>query len=223
MSPLLVRGRSDRDYPEQPRVDARSHAADRPALAPGVPTLEHEHGVYLAFLGFPSELAKARLLLGELPLVRPAGELGLQIDLVEYGAVALAGQRHRTTRPGAGLPSDRELFQAALHGCQQGAPYREVAVARIGGLDNVPGSVAGIGDANGAFRDLGQALVVLGVLLELRRCHPDPQLLFESGLLVLLAQVEPELDDQATVVDEQLLEIDDTTELALESMCVGVP
>ncbi len=84
-----------------------------------------------------------------------------------------------------------------------------------------PGRRAGAGLADqslGSLEDLVVALVDAAIDL-LGAEHAAPLCFFaffESPLQFLLGQVDPELEDQRTVVDELLLETPDVVDAALE-------
>ncbi len=205
--------RCNRDDLVLARIDRRHQAADGAALARRIRTLEHQHQRALVDEArIAHQFGNARLGLGQFALVRPLGQLLVEIELGQHVLVVDGvhdRRRHRHLLPAL-------LLQAAAHRIEHDAADGQRAVFVIGALDDDPRRMRGIGHAQHMAGDLLQLVVGLDPLVAILGHPPGGMRIgfqrLQPLLLAIPGEMEPELEDERALVDQHRLETVDFVE-----------
>ncbi|MCY1497116.1 hypothetical protein D9M68_310710 [compost metagenome] len=207
LRPLILGGCGDGHGAVLARVQRSGDAADRAALARRVVALEHRHQGMATHALVAQQTVEPRLFRSELFLVVVLVQLAAEVEAVQQAAPVQAGHERRRTgvRLAAGF-----LLEGGLQPFEDDAADTQAAVILVGAFDHVPGGVVAAGAAQHALAETHEAVVDLA-LLPVQRVELPAALGvllqgLEALLELLLGQVEPELEDQRTLVAEHALE-----------------
>ncbi len=225
---LLVGGGRDGNGAIEAGVDGVGEAADGAPFPTGVDPLEDQYQRTLFIVGLPGQLIELRLQRAQLRLISLPVEGPGQVELIEQSDPG-AGYLRQLEMAGGGRQQlhGGRLAEANLDGVQQGLADGEVPVVPILRLDQIPGRNPAVGMPDNM---LGDPLILMIIRMKpaLFRQHLPaaaviPGELLQAGLLALLGEVEPELDDQCAIVDEHALEVHDAIEFGIHLGVVAQP
>src|SRR6478752_4413900 len=214
MRALFVGRRSDGDDAVLACIQSPNQPPNGTSFASSVRPFEQEDRAPLTFFQLSRELSECALELGHALFVRRLLELQRQVQAIQ--------ERDRIIDFGLGLGRFRlsARRQAISNALEDGSPSGHVSIAIVAGLDHRPGGVASARieqDLLGNRDEVVITLVVPPIALgdEQPRTR-RPLFGFESPPLLLLADVEPELDEQNSAIGERALEGIDARERLLE-------
>ena len=167
----------------------------------------------------PRQLAELGLLGLELLLIFTAGEAAGLVNVREDGIRAACLLPDNL---GRGRNRRRRLLQPFLQRGDKNFRGGKLAVAPVGGLDDVPWGVRCVGAAQRAFGGLDELGVELVVLPVVRRDAAHLLQFADTLLLLLPRQMQPEFHKKRAIVGVHFLEVGDAVQGGVEPAALGL-